>query len=59
MKMPFVNIQLKEGRSEEQKAKLAKEILDLMEDTGFASREAVQIIFEDMKDEDYYSGKHH
>lgn len=57
--MPFVNIQLKEGRSEEQKAKLAKEILDLMEDTGFASREAVQIIFEDMKDEDYYSGKHH
>lgn len=57
--MPFVNIQLKEGRSEEQKAKLAKEILDLMEDTSFASREAVQIIFEDMKDEDYYSGKHH
>lgn len=57
--MPFVNIQLKEGHSEEQKAKLAKEILDLMEDTGFASREAVQIIFEDMKDEDYYSGKHH
>lgn len=56
--MPFVNIQLKEGRSEEQKAKLAKEILDLMEETGFASREAVHVIFEDMKNEDYYSGKY-
>lgn len=57
--MPFVNIQLKEGRTKEQKAQLAKDILDLMEDTGFASREAVQVIFEDMKDSDYYSGKHH
>lgn len=57
--MPFVNIQLKEGRTKEQKAQLAKDILDLMEDTGFASREAVQVIFEDMKDGDYYSGRHH
>lgn len=57
--MPFVRIQLKAGRTEEQKAKLAKEIIDLMDKTDFADREAVRVIFEDMATEDFYSGQHH
>lgn len=55
--MPFVRIQLKAGRTEEQKAKLAKEIIDLMDNSDFADREAIRVIFEDMADHDYYSGQ--
>lgn len=57
--MPFVRIQLKAGRTEEQKAKLAKEIIDLMDKTDFADREAVRVIFEDIATEDFYSGQYH
>lgn len=56
--MPFVRIQLKAGRTDEQKAKLAKEIIDLMEDSEFADRQAIRVIFEDMLPEDFYSGQH-
>ncbi|MRI85310.1 tautomerase family protein [Fundicoccus ignavus] len=54
--MPYVRIQLKSGRTEEQKAKLAKEIIDLMEETDFAKRDAIRVIFEDMLPHDLYSG---
>lgn len=57
--MPFVKIQAKEGRTAEQKAALAKAIIELMEEQEFASKEAIRIIFEDMAPEDYYSGQYH
>ncbi|XJS10187.1 4-oxalocrotonate tautomerase family protein [Aerococcaceae bacterium WGS1372] len=57
--MPFVKIQAKEGRTPEQKAALAKAIIELMEEQGFASKDAIRIIFEDMATEDYYSGQYH
>lgn len=57
--MPFVKIQAKEGRTAEQKAELAKAIMDVMEEKEFASREAIRVIFEDMAEEDYYSGQYH
>lgn len=57
--MPFVRIQLKSGRTEAQKKELAEAILDKMTELDFASREAIRIIYEDMADEDYYSGQHH
>lgn len=55
--MPFVKIQLKEGRTAEQKEALAKEIIKTMDSTDFASKDSIRVIFEDMKDEDFYSGK--
>jgi 4-oxalocrotonate tautomerase len=55
--MPFVRIQLKEGRTIEQKEALAKEIIRTMDESKFASKESVSVIFEDMKHEDFYSGK--
>lgn len=55
--MPFVRIQLKEGRTAEQKEALAKEIVKTMDSSDFASKDTVRVIFENMKDEDFYSGK--
>ena len=54
--MPFVRIQLKEGRTPEQKKELAEAIVKTMEELDFASREGIRVIYEDMADEDYYSG---
>lgn len=55
--MPFVRIQLKEGRSAEQKEALAKEIVKTMDSTDFASKDSIRVIFEEMKKEDFYSGQ--
>ncbi len=55
--MPFVRIQAKAGRTQEQKEKLATTIVNAMEEQGFASPEAIHIIFEDMIEGDYYPGK--
>ncbi len=55
--MPFVKIQLIAGRTAEQKAELAKEIIDTMERLDFAKRESVKIIYEDMDTDDYYQDK--
>lgn len=55
--MPFVRIQAKEGRTPSQKEALAKAIVELMEEQGFANKDAIRIIFEDMAQEDYYSGQ--
>lgn len=55
--MPFVRIQLKSGRTAEQKKELAKEIIDAMERLDFAAPETVRVIYEDILPEDLYSGK--
>lgn len=55
--MPFVRIQLKAGRTPEQKEELAKAIIAKMEELNFASPEAVRVIYEDMAPEDYYTGQ--
>lgn len=55
--MPFVRIQAKSGRTAEQKKELAETIIESMDKLGFASRESVNVIFEDMKTEDFYQGK--
>lgn len=54
--MPFVRIQLKEGRTPEQKKELAEAIVKTMEDLDFASREGIRVIYEDMAEADYYNG---
>ncbi len=55
--MPFVRIQLKSGRTVEQKEELAKEIIDIIDELNFASRESVRVIFEDMLPENFYRGQ--
>lgn len=55
--MPFVRIQLKEGRTPEQKSELAKAIIEKMDELNFAVPESVRVIYEDMAPEDFYSGE--
>jgi len=55
--MPFVRIQLVEGRTPEQKKKMADEIIETLHEHGDAKRESVHVIFEDMARDDYYNGK--
>ncbi|OYQ66737.1 hypothetical protein B9P78_05510 [Aerococcus sp. 1KP-2016] len=51
--MPFVRIQLKSGRTPEQKAVIAKEIIDAMDKHDFATRDSIKVIFEDMLPENF------
>lgn len=55
--MPFVRIQLKEGRTPQQKEELAKSIIEKMEELKFASPDAIRVIYEDIALEDFYSGQ--
>lgn len=54
--MPFVRIQLKEGRTLEQKQKMAEEIIEIIHKHGDARREGVRVIYEEMASENFYSG---
>lgn len=54
--MPFVRIQLKEGRTAEQKEKMAEEIIEIVHKYGSATRESVRVIYEEMAPENFYSG---
>ncbi|MEY8443110.1 2-hydroxymuconate tautomerase [Lactococcus ileimucosae] len=52
--MPFVHVELVEGRSAEVKAALAKEIMEVvMKHTG-APRETIYVIYDDMAKENFY-----
>ena len=43
--MPFVNIQLKEGRTPAQKKEVAEAIIDLMDQLDFAKAESIRVLF--------------
>lgn len=55
--MPFVRIQLLEGRTPEQKKKMAEEIIEIMHKHGHANPESVHVIYEELALEDYHYGK--
>lgn len=55
--MPFVRIQLMEGRTPEQKEEIANEIIEKMVELNFAKREGIRVIYEDMKAENFYKGQ--
>lgn len=55
--MPFVHIELKEGRTPEVKAAIAKEIIESVSKHANAPKENVHVVFHDMKPEDYYNEK--
>lgn len=51
--MPIVSIELIEGRSVEQKREMSKKITDAIVEVTKIPREAVEVIFHDMKMENY------
>lgn len=51
--MPIVTIELIEGRTVEQKREMAKKITDVIINVTKVPSEAIEIIFRDMKKENY------
>ncbi len=54
--MPIVTIELIEGRSVEQKREMAKKITEAIVEITKIPQDAVEIIFHDMKKENYSKG---
>lgn len=54
--MPIVTVNLMEGRTPEQKAAMISEVTDAIVRTTGAKKEAVSIIIQDMKPENYGLG---
>ncbi|MCW6661551.1 tautomerase family protein [Aerococcaceae bacterium NML201209] len=52
--MPFIHIELLEGRSSEAKAAMAKEIIETVAKHSGAPKERIHVIFKDMKKDNYY-----
>jgi len=51
--MPVVTIELIEGRTIDQKREMAKRITDVITEVAKVKEDAVEIIFHDMKKENY------
>lgn len=54
--MPFIHIELVEGRTAEQKATLVKEVTDAVVKNTGASKESVHVILNEMKKSNYAKG---
>jgi 4-oxalocrotonate tautomerase len=55
--MPYINIQIAKGHSEERKSRIARRIADIvMEETGLPD-DAVWIVFQDIPTEQWFVGK--
>ena len=52
--MPFVRIDLFEGRTEEQKIALAREVTEVVSRNTNAPKEAIHVFFNDMPEGTYY-----
>lgn len=51
--MPFIHVELVEGRSDEAKKKMAEDIIDTVHANAGAPKEHIHVIFQDMKKTDY------
>lgn len=52
--MPFVKIDLFEGRTEEQKIELAREVTEVVSRVAKAPKEAIHVFINDMPEGTYY-----
>lgn len=52
--MPIINVQMVEGRTSEQKAKLAKAVTDAVIESLGVSAQAVRILISEMKSDGFY-----
>ena len=52
--MPFVKIDLFEGRTQEQKAELAREVTEVVSRIAKAPKEAIHVFINDMPEGTYY-----
>ncbi len=54
--MPFVHIELKEGRSEEQLTKMVEEVTEAVSRTVGAPKENIHVIINEMQKDRYAQG---
>jgi 4-oxalocrotonate tautomerase len=54
--MPFVRVTLYTGRSTEKKRRIAEAITEALVTIGGTTREACQVVFEDVAKEDWVTG---
>ncbi|MHB8732874.1 MAG: tautomerase family protein [bacterium] len=54
--MPFVRVTLYEGRSTEKKRRIAEAITDALITIGGTTRDACQVVFEDVAKDDWVTG---
>ncbi|HLW48265.1 MAG TPA: 4-oxalocrotonate tautomerase family protein [bacterium] len=54
--MPFVRVTLYEGRSTEKKRRIAEAITEALVTIGGTTREACQVVFEDVAKNDWVTG---
>jgi 4-oxalocrotonate tautomerase len=54
--MPFVRVTLYEGRSTDKKRKIAEAITEALVTIGGTTREACQVVFEDVAKDDWVTG---
>ena len=54
--MPFVNIRLVGGRSQEQKDKISKRVVDAISDVLELPKDDIWVVFEDVAAADWYVG---
>jgi 4-oxalocrotonate tautomerase len=54
--MPFVNIQILKGQSEEHKKEIAHRVTEVLSDVADLPMEAIWVVFEDVESGDWYVG---
>jgi 4-oxalocrotonate tautomerase len=54
--MPFVNIRLIEGRTQQRKDEAAKRVTDALSEVLQIPKDEVWVVFEDVRAEDWYVG---
>jgi len=54
--MPFVNIQILKGHSEERKKEIALRVTEVISDVAELPMDAIWVVFEDVESGDWYVG---
>lgn len=54
--MPFVNIRILEGHSQERKDEIAKRVSAAISEVAQLPREVIWVVFEDVSKDDWYVG---
>ena len=54
--MPFVNIRILEGHSQERKDEIAKRVSAAISEVAQVPREVIWVVFEDISKDDWYVG---
>ena len=54
--MPFVNVRILEGHSQQRKDEMSRRITDAISEVAQLPREAIWVVFEDVTAEDWYVG---